>query len=94
MSSSDNRWLHVASNSGSGLNSSGCSSVSVSPLPIPIISISAGDDSSESDIDNEPALIFHRRLSTKHGLGTTVSNHHHSVLSFFLSEVIKKIKGS
>ncbi|KRF78929.1 uncharacterized protein Dvir_GJ10956, isoform C [Drosophila virilis] len=50
----------------SGL-SSACSSGSISPVPIiPIISISRdGDDSeTESEIDTEPARIFHRRMST------------------------------
>ncbi|XP_023175695.1 diacylglycerol kinase eta-like [Drosophila hydei] len=50
----------------SGL-SSACSSGSVSPVPIiPIISISRdGEDSeTESEIETEPARIFHRRMST------------------------------
>ncbi|XP_064545646.1 diacylglycerol kinase eta isoform X2 [Drosophila montana] len=50
----------------SGL-SSACSSGSVSPVPIiPIISISRDGDESEteSEIDTEPARIFHRRMST------------------------------
>ncbi|XP_062121419.1 diacylglycerol kinase eta isoform X8 [Drosophila sulfurigaster albostrigata] len=51
----------------SGL-SSACSSGSVSPVPIiPIIAISRdGDETeSESEIETEPARIFHRRMSTK-----------------------------
>lgn len=50
----------------SGL-SSACSSGSVSPVPIiPIISISRDGDESEteSEIDTEPARMFHRRMST------------------------------
>lgn len=50
----------------SGL-SSACSSGSVSPVPIiPIISISRDGEESEteSEIDTEPARIFHRRMST------------------------------
>ncbi|XP_034113341.2 diacylglycerol kinase eta isoform X8 [Drosophila albomicans] len=66
--------LHVDSLSPRNLSSlssglsSACSSGSVSPVPIiPIIAISRdGDETeSESEIETEPARIFHRRMSTK-----------------------------
>lgn len=50
--------------------SSVCSSASVSPIPI--ISISPGDDSSESEIETEPAKSFHRRVSTKRNINSSV----------------------
>uniref|UniRef100_A0A240SW77 PH domain-containing protein n=1 Tax=Glossina austeni TaxID=7395 RepID=A0A240SW77_GLOAU len=53
--------------------SSICSSGSVSPLPIPVIAISPGDESSESEIETEPAKIFHRRVSTKRNVGKSVA---------------------
>ncbi|XP_050317995.1 diacylglycerol kinase eta-like [Bactrocera neohumeralis] len=54
----------------SGRNSA-CSSGSVSPIPT--IAISTGDESSESEIETEPARIFHRRLSTKRNINAAVS---------------------
>lgn len=56
--------------SSSGRNSA-CSSGSVSPIPT--IAISTGDESSESEIETEPARIFHRRLSTKRHINVAVS---------------------
>uniref|UniRef100_A0A1A9W1M3 PH domain-containing protein n=1 Tax=Glossina brevipalpis TaxID=37001 RepID=A0A1A9W1M3_9MUSC len=53
--------------------SSICSSDSISPLPIPVISISPGDESSESEIETEPAKIFHRRVSTKRNVGKSAA---------------------
>lgn len=56
----------------SGDSSSACSSASVSPIPIPVIAISPGDESSESEIEAEPAKIFHRRVSTKRYVNSSV----------------------
>ncbi|XP_017960247.1 diacylglycerol kinase eta isoform X9 [Drosophila navojoa] len=59
----------------SGL-SSACSSGSVSPVPIiPIISISRDGEESEteSEIETEPARIFHRRMSTHSKRNTNLS---------------------
>ncbi|XP_046804987.1 diacylglycerol kinase eta isoform X7 [Lucilia cuprina] len=53
--------------------SSTCSSGSVSPIPIPVIAISPGDESSESEIETEPAKIFHRRVSTKRNVNSSVA---------------------
>lgn len=58
---------------GSSVANSPCSSGSVSPIPIPVIAISPGDESSESDIDAEPAKIFHRRVSTKRNANSSVN---------------------
>ncbi|TDG47986.1 hypothetical protein AWZ03_005604 [Drosophila navojoa] len=62
----------------SGL-SSACSSGSVSPVPIiPIISISRDGEESEteSEIETEPARIFHRRMSTHSKRNTNLSKQH------------------
>ncbi|XP_073819410.1 diacylglycerol kinase eta isoform X3 [Musca autumnalis] len=58
---------------GSSGGSSACSSGSVSPIPIPVIAISPGDESSESEIEAEPAKIFHRRVSTKRNVNSSVA---------------------
>lgn len=70
-----NQRLRVADNiesRGRSGGSSACSSGSVSPIPIPVIAISPGDESSESEIEAEPARIFHRRVSTKRNVNSSV----------------------
>lgn len=66
------RFVPGRISAGSGVSST-CSSGSVSPIPIPVIAISPGDESSESEIETEPAKIFHRRVSTKRNVNSSVS---------------------
>ncbi|XP_037942934.1 diacylglycerol kinase eta-like [Teleopsis dalmanni] len=62
--------LDISGATSSG-RSSACSSGSISPIPI--IAISPGDESSESEIETEPARIFHRRVSTKRNINSTAA---------------------